>query len=544
MSMLGRQSPDERDDRLGGSRSATGPSRKEENVYIPQFITKRPFYAINEEEESASAAADSAAEGTANITRSGSRDYLEHQRLRKTEQDSKWYQRGKNAGPVATKYRKGACENCGSMSHAKRDCFHRPRARLAKYTGEDIQADELVEDVKLSWDAKRDRWLGFDPRDYAGMMAQRERMNEARRVLVEKATAAGGGGGSSSGGTGDKSRDGAEAGDGGALVKAAGDDGTRYTEDTELGVSRKNGAADLRMREDTARYLVNLDVDSAKYDPKRRKIVDGGAFLDDSARLFAEENFAKASGDAEAFEKAERYAWEVHDKTGDASLHMQANPTAAAHRRKLDQEEARRKQKEMDDLMREKYGVAPSDAIPGLDEKESSSGSGGGGGGGGGQVPLAAKKKAALLATAVASSEHFVEYDESGHVKDKYQAKRADRSKYAEDVFPLNHTSVWGSWWSNFQWGYACCHSFVRNSYCTGADGKAAWERAERQRLGDWGDNDEKDEKDEEADSGRGERRMLKEAGDEGDAPSDDDQRRRDSSPPRKRKKERSSRDD
>lgn len=514
--MLGRQSPDERDDRLGGSRSATGPSRKEENVYIPQFITKRPFYAINEEEESASAAADSTAEGTANITRTGSRDYLEHQRLRKAEQDTKWYQRGKKVGPAATKYRKGACENCGSMSHAKRDCFHRPRARLAKYSGEDIQADELVEDVHLGWDAKRDRWLGFDPRDYAGMMAQRERMNEARRVLVEKAAG------------GDK--EGTE-GEEGALTKKAGDDGTRYTEDTELGVSRKNGAADLRMREDTARYLVNLDTDSAKYDPKRRKIVDGGAFLDDSARLFAEENFAKASGDAEAFEKAERYAWEVHDQTGDASLHMQANPTAAAHRRKMDEEDARKKQKEMDDLMREKYGVAPSDDIPGLDDKDSGSG---------GQVQLAAKKKAALLATAVASSEHFIEYDESGHVKDKYQAKRADRSKYAEDVFPLNHSSVWGSWWNNFQWGYACCHSFVRNSYCTGADGKAAWERAERQRLGDWGDNDEKDEGD---DGGRGERRMLKEKGEDDDAPSDNDRRRRDSSPPRKRKG-RGSRDD
>lgn len=508
MSMLGRQSPDERDDRLGGSRSS-GPTRKEENVYIPQFITKRPFYAINEEEEGeeGKATADSAHEGTTNITRTGSRDYLDHQRLRKKEEESKWYQRGKKVGPVATKYRKGACENCGSMSHAKRDCFHRPRARLAKFSGEDIQADELVEDVKLSWDAKRDRWLGFDPRDYAGMMAQRERMNEARRVLVEKAT----------GGEGEKKEGDKDA------------DGTRYADDTELGVSRKNGAADLRMREDTARYLVNLDIDSAKYDPKRRKIVDGGAFLDDSARLFAEENFAKASGDAEAFEKAERYAWEVHDKTGDASLHMQANPTAAAHRRKLDQEEARKKQKEMDDLMREKYGVAPSDDVPGLDDKAA-------GGESGGQVTVS-KKKAALLATAVASSEHFIEYDESGHVKDKYQAKRADRSKYAEDVFPLNHTSVWGSWWNNFQWGYACCHSFVRNSYCTGADGKAAWERAERQRLGDWGDEKGEDDED------NGERRMLKEKGEDEDALSYDDRRRRDSSPPRKRKKERSSRD-
>ncbi|CAK7270606.1 mRNA splicing protein [Sporothrix epigloea] len=519
MSMLGRQSPDERDDRLGGSRSATGPSRKEENVYIPQFITKRPFYAINEEEESATATLDSANAGTANISRGGSRDYLEHQRLRKPEQDTKWYQRGKHLAPAATKYRKGACENCGSMSHTRRDCFNRPRARLAKFSGEDIQPDELVEDVRLSWDAKRDRWQGFDPRDYAAMMAQRERMNEARRVLMEKS----------------EGRSGERDGEGGEGATKSKDDGTRYSEDTELGVSRKNGAADLRMREDTARYLINLDVDSAKYDPKRRKIVDGGAFLDDSARLFAEENFSKASGDAAAFEKAERYAWEVHDKTGDASLHMQANPTAAAHRRKADEEEARRKQKEMDDLLRKKYGVGASDEIPGADLGESS-------GAGAGQLQLAgSKKKAALLATAVASSEHFIEYDESGHVKDKYQAKRADRSKYAEDVFPLNHTSVWGSWWNNFQWGYECCHSFVRNSYCTGADGKAAWERAERQRLGDWGDGEKGGD---EVDGDRRQRKMLTETG-QGEANlSEDDRTRRDPSPSRRRKNERSSRDE
>ena len=31
-----------------------------------------------------------------------------------------------------------------------------------------------------------------------------------------------------------------------------------------------------------------------------------------------------------------------------------------------------------------------------------------------------------------------------------------------------NHTSIWGSYWDNGQWGYKCCHSFTKNSYCTG----------------------------------------------------------------------------
>ena len=46
------------------------------------------------------------------------------------------------------------------------------------------------------------------------------------------------------------------------------------------------------------------------------------------------------------------------------------------------------------------------------------------------------------------------------------------KSKYEEDVHHGNHTSVFGSFWKNGQWGYACCHSFEKNSYCVGEKGK------------------------------------------------------------------------
>ncbi|KAL1828961.1 hypothetical protein ACET3Z_007373 [Daucus carota] len=46
------------------------------------------------------------------------------------------------------------------------------------------------------------------------------------------------------------------------------------------------------------------------------------------------------------------------------------------------------------------------------------------------------------------------------------------KSKYEEDVYINNHTTVWGSWWNNHQyWGYKCCKQSIRNSYCTGAAG-------------------------------------------------------------------------
>jgi len=33
---------------------------------------------------------------------------------------------------------------------------------------------------------------------------------------------------------------------------------------------------------------------------------------------------------------------------------------------------------------------------------------------------------------------------------------------------------VWGSYWRDGAWGYACCHQFVKNSYCIGDAGAAA----------------------------------------------------------------------
>ena len=77
----------------------------------------------------------------------------------------------------------------------------------------------------------------------------------------------------------------------------------------------------------------------------------------------------------------------------------------------------------------------------------------------------------------VVENEKFVEYDETGAIKGA--PKKAAKSKYPEDILSNNHTSVWGSWWHNFDWGYACCFSIVKNSYCTGEDGKKAFLEAD-----------------------------------------------------------------
>ncbi|KAI0476202.1 putative mRNA splicing protein [Xylariaceae sp. FL0804] len=399
---------------------------KEENIYIPQFISKRPFYAGEEGEQT---------------------DYLEHQRLQKTKDDqSKWYDRGKKLGPAATKFRKGACENCGAMSHKTKECLSRPRARGARWTGKDIQADEAIQDVQLGWDAKRDRWNGYDPKEYRHVVDRYNQMEDLRTQLAGKGTGMGTG-------TGDGDRDVADEGDEGDDADA----GEKYAEEMDMGKHQSTATRQLRIREDTAKYLLNLDLESAKYDPKTRTIVDAGATAatDRAAQLFAEEGFLRASGDAAEFERAQRYAWEAQEAAGDTGQHLQANPTAGEFSRRREREDAEGQREARRRALLDRYGA---------DERAMT-------------MPQALRDLAAAE-----NSEQFVEYDEAGLVKGAPAA--VAKSKYAEDVHVNNHTSVWGSWWFDFRWGYACCHSFIKNSYCTGEEGRTAWEDAERQRTG------------------------------------------------------------
>ena len=390
------------------------------NEYIPSFISKKPFYVDDSTTDA---------------------DYLEHQRLQSAPQDTldkaKWYDRGRKVGPAATKFRKGACENCGAMTHKTRDCVHRPRKLGAKFTGRDIQADEVVEEVKLGWDAKRDRWNGYDPREYSAVVKEREDFEALQRAAK-----------------GDSDQKQPEDDVDGATQTEAQFEEARYAEETDMGRNQPTSTRNLRLREDTAKYLLNLDLESAKYDPKTRSMVDMGqlnAKGDNASALIAEDNFMRASGDAAEFERAQRYAWETQERGVGKKLHLQANPTEGEVLRKKQEEETASKKAAQRKTLLEKYGGSEH------------------------LQPAPVKD--------VLENERYVEYDESGAVKG--QIKSIARSKYAEDIFPNNHTSVWGSWWSNFQWGYQCCHSLVKNSYCTGEEGKEAFHQAEKMRMGE-----------------------------------------------------------
>jgi len=208
----------------------------------------------------------------------------------------------------------------------------------------------------------------------------------------------------------------------------------------------------LRIREDTAKYLINLDPSSAYYDPKTRSMRDNPLqSLAPEEAKFAGDNFLRYSGEAPEVQELQLFAWQSEARGND--IHLNANPTQG----QLLHEAYKEKKEEIRDSSKvsvlTKYG---------------------------GEVHLAKPPRELLLG----QTEEYVEYSRAGQViHGKERAKT--RSKYPEDVYVNNHTSVWGSWYdtASSTWGYACCHSTVHISYCTGEAGKQAATASSAQNL-------------------------------------------------------------
>ncbi|KAG1734676.1 Pre-mRNA splicing Prp18-interacting factor-domain-containing protein [Suillus paluster] len=409
------------------------------NPHIPQYISQAPWYL------------DTGAPS------------LSHQRRpfddRSADKLDNWYDRGAKAGPAAKKYRKGACENCGAMTHKKQDCLERPRKKGAKFTNKDIQADEIIHDVATGFDAKRDRWNGYDPAEHKKIYEEYEAVEAARQKLreeeidnqtttdlaaVRKVAKAG-------------KKEGKEADpDFGSSDEEDADD-DKYADaadavgqklDTKTRITVRN----LRIREDTAKYLMNLDPESAYYDPKTRSMRDAPIKnVPPEDAKFAGDNFFRFSGEAPEVQQLQLFAWQAEARGND--VHLNANPTQG----QLLHHEFKEKKEMMKDVNKvsilAKYGGeeylehVPRELING-------------------------------------QTEDYVEYSRTGQIiKGKERAKA--RSKYPEDVYINNHTHVWGSWYdvSSGTWGYACCHSIIHISYCAGEVGKEAAHASTAQAL-------------------------------------------------------------
>src|SRR5271170_803577 len=362
---------------------------------------------------------------------------------------SEWYARGQRAGPAATKYRKGACQNCGAMTHMAKDCLERPRKLGAKYTGRDIQPDEIIRRFDQSFEGKRDRWNGYDNRNFVTKMEEYEQVEEARKALKEEAK---------------RKSDAAKA----DKDLSSDEDKYEYEPDTPgQGYDEKTRTStrNLRIREDIAKYLLSSS-SSSHYAPKSRsmrELPDGSQTANDPKLATGKMEFHRPSGDAAEFEKLQKFAWQSEKAGG--NVHLQANPTEAEVRHKELVQESEKKRSAVRSSVLDKYGGAEH---------------------------LAAPPKELLKST-----EQFVEYTKFGEVI-KGNGESTTKSRYAEDgmialllevclrsVYTNNHTSVYGSFFRNAQWAYACCHQFHKNSYCTGKAGIEADEASRRLARGE-----------------------------------------------------------
>ncbi|XP_025095719.1 pre-mRNA-splicing factor SLU7-like isoform X1 [Pomacea canaliculata] len=399
--------------KAGTAPAMTDEEGKDINPHIPQYIMQAPWYI-----------------GAKTPT-------LRHQRPQ-NEKQKKFdglnveVKKGVKEGPVARKWRKGACENCGAMGHNKKECFEPLRRRMAKYTGEKIAPDDIIpHQLNYDFEGKRDIWNGFDSveltrqifDDYSKLEEAKQALKEAdlEEKFLRKAN----------------------------NEEKEGDDEDKYAEDMDMPgqkfeTKQRITVRNLRIREDTAKYLFNLDLNSAHYDPKTRSMRDNplqGSRKDAIIETqYIGDNFVRLSGDAEEFARKQLFAWEAYEKGTD--VHLQADPTKLEllHKEFLQR--------------RDTFKQTAKDSV--LDRY-------------GGHEHLEAPPKQLLLA----QTEDYVEYSRHGTVI-KGQEKAAVKSRYEEDVYPNNHQSVWGSFWRDGRWGYKCCHSLVKESYCTGEAGIVA----------------------------------------------------------------------
>lgn len=183
----------------------------------------------------------------------------------------------------AEKFRKGLCENCGAMTHNYKSCTDRPRKIGAKWTNKNIAADDeiITETIILDYDGKRDRWICDHDSTYPQIIEKYEARDEARRKYLKEKQS--------------KQLDEEES----KLIDEMDFSKVEKRVRTAGGGGSTGTVRNLRIREDTAKYLLNLDINSAYYDPRSRSMrEDPLPDMDPNEKVYSGDNQEKLSGQA------------------------------------------------------------------------------------------------------------------------------------------------------------------------------------------------------------------------------------------------------
>lgn len=418
------------------------------NPHMPQYIIKPPWY-LNQTENS-----------------------LKHQKAQVEVTKlpiSNYTLKGVIKNDVY-KFRKGACENCGAVTHNKAECMERPRKRGAKFSGKDFAGDEYINEVPMDYEGKRDRWNGYDPNSFSRIMQEYHRLEEEKKK-ISKGTKLDEF--DESGSSEDENKlltkevpqefkvvaeifnpgesDQTDSNLSQTSQNRTDEDVIAYLSEMRKDSSKKSirdipkdilytmcTSKSLHIGTDYSKYLINLALNSAYYDGKSRSMRENPNPGSLEIHSFKGDNYIRTTGDTLKLLELENFIRDANEKNKELNLNNVAMPSQAELFHKY--------------LNNTKAGFR-SNVLQKIISKY------------GGEEHLSVPQD--LLKDDLDPDEYIDNTD--GHSRKKVLLVK---SIYPEDVFMNNHTSVWGSYYHDkFGWGYKCCQSFERNCACKGEEG-------------------------------------------------------------------------
>lgn len=408
---------------------------KRVNPNIPHFIANAPWYSTEGHGK------DGLQQDGGGIGTGGDKAH------KSSIKHDEWYDRSNTVGKdstksTKTKYKKGACTNCGSMSHKAKDCLERPRAVGAKFNNKNIREDETVEEVATTWESKRDRWTGFRSEDYEQIVRESE-SQRAKKLKTNGQTEC------EDQGTEQDRR--TECEKQGAAQQAQ-DDKTECNRDqtnnppnedewyekeikweTHQSVINPTAWKSSRDRHDKAHYLQSLtselgfDEETKTYKGEKGELNARGFFERELEGHGLEHRRLR--------ELAALAAKKGHD------VNLETNPTAS--------------------YMKLKEQLNPEST-----ERTSSSNNDNNNN----------NKQTQKVAPPKIPKSLLERYGGMAHVKSEVPVGQQPTQQQPEPPTETpygNHTRLWGTFVVNGRPGYACCHSDVKHSVCLGAKGIA-----------------------------------------------------------------------
>ncbi|CCH61908.1 hypothetical protein TBLA_0F03730 [Henningerozyma blattae CBS 6284] len=292
------------------NRNSNGSGGKShENLHIPKYIRDQPWY-YKDNKQLKKEKDNDTSDGTSSEDRP---DYLVHHRQDKDKNSGIGIDNNNEA-----KVGKGIndefvsstdmndksmeqCDNCGLQGHVMKDCIELPQKKKRKYMEENEEKlkIQIRKDHEKDYDAKQDRWFGYDGSEYDEALAKwqtmksegaKKELNEEENdidinILIEITKL-------------------------GLDVKES----LTYLEDCKE-IQKGKSVTSVRLREDKAAYLndINNTNHETNYDPKSRiyKSEELGK-VDDKGKIFRRH----LTGEGKEFNALNELARELSKKEG------------------------------------------------------------------------------------------------------------------------------------------------------------------------------------------------------------------------------------